>query len=199
MVAAYIDLNPLRAGMLENSQDYRWSSYGEAVAGGRRALENYVHMYQTSSRSGAVVEGLSAEEVMMRYRVLIAEEGMAAEQDGLPLRQGERASKRLKRRRGYSREEIDKILEQKGKLSGAELLRCKTRYFTDGVVIGNKVFVDGFFKRVKDRLAGDRSVGSSPLRRIGKVDQGEGGKMVRMYSFRNLQKDVYGETEITKS
>jgi putative transposase len=37
-MAAYIDLNPVRAGMVSDPADYRWSSYGEAVGGGRRGM-----------------------------------------------------------------------------------------------------------------------------------------------------------------
>ena len=35
-VAAYIDLNPVRAGIATDPADYRWSSYGEAIGGGAR-------------------------------------------------------------------------------------------------------------------------------------------------------------------
>jgi putative transposase len=35
-MAAYIDLNPVRAGMVKNPEDYRWSSYGEAIGGGAK-------------------------------------------------------------------------------------------------------------------------------------------------------------------
>ncbi len=35
-IAAYIDLNPVRAGMVSDPADYRWSSYGEAVGGGSK-------------------------------------------------------------------------------------------------------------------------------------------------------------------
>jgi REP element-mobilizing transposase RayT len=35
-IAAYIDLNPVRAGMVSDPADYRWSSYGEAVGGGAK-------------------------------------------------------------------------------------------------------------------------------------------------------------------
>jgi putative transposase len=31
-VAAYIDLNPIRAGLVEDPKDYRFCGYGEAVA-----------------------------------------------------------------------------------------------------------------------------------------------------------------------
>src|SRR5690606_27693693 len=37
MVAAYIDLNPVRAGLVEDPADYRWSGYGEAMGGGDAA------------------------------------------------------------------------------------------------------------------------------------------------------------------
>ena len=36
-MAAYIDLNPVRAGMVLNPADYRWSGYAEAMAGKARA------------------------------------------------------------------------------------------------------------------------------------------------------------------
>ena len=32
-IAAYIDLNPVRAGIVKDPADYRWSSYGEAIGG----------------------------------------------------------------------------------------------------------------------------------------------------------------------
>jgi REP element-mobilizing transposase RayT len=38
-MAAYIDLNPVRAGICKDPADYRWSSYGEAVDGGRGATK----------------------------------------------------------------------------------------------------------------------------------------------------------------
>ena len=35
-MAAYIDLNPVRAGMVSDPAEYRWSSYGEAIGGGNK-------------------------------------------------------------------------------------------------------------------------------------------------------------------
>jgi putative transposase len=34
-MAAYIDLNPVHAGLVKDPKDYRWSGYGEAVAGNK--------------------------------------------------------------------------------------------------------------------------------------------------------------------
>jgi hypothetical protein len=36
-MAAYIDLNPVRAGMVKDPKDYRWCGYGEAMGGGTAA------------------------------------------------------------------------------------------------------------------------------------------------------------------
>jgi putative transposase len=46
-VAAYIDLNPIRAGMVEDPMDYRWSGYAAACGGGkeeRKGLEVLVRL-----------------------------------------------------------------------------------------------------------------------------------------------------------
>ncbi len=49
-MAAYIDLNPVRAGMVKDPADYRWCSYGEAVGGGakgngKKAREGLIRAY----------------------------------------------------------------------------------------------------------------------------------------------------------
>ena len=206
MVAAYIDLNPLRANMLGTGsssrssagdpKDYRWSSYAEAVAGDAVAMAGYVHLYQGSDRPGAEVEKLTSKpkEVLARYRMLLAEEGQEAEVEQADSQskgrsamavQGERKSKRMKRRRGFSRAEVDEILERNGKLSRTEMLRCRVRYFTDGAVIGSKSFVNDFYKAVKGEIRGERKKASTPLRNIDLEDE-------QIYSYRDLQKDVLG-------
>ncbi|MBC8127038.1 MAG: hypothetical protein H8M99_07830 [Gloeobacteraceae cyanobacterium ES-bin-144] len=35
-IAAYIDLNPVRTGIVNDPAEYRWSSYGEAIGGGAK-------------------------------------------------------------------------------------------------------------------------------------------------------------------
>lgn len=36
-MAAYIDLNPVRAGIVTKAEDYRWSGYGAAMGGDEKA------------------------------------------------------------------------------------------------------------------------------------------------------------------
>jgi hypothetical protein len=80
-MAAYIDLNPVRAGMVDDPADYRWSSYGEAVCGrekdcrltrfgekgdGKKAREGLVRAYYCDQGVGFDAE--KWQEVSRLYR-----------------------------------------------------------------------------------------------------------------------------------
>ena len=43
-MAAYTDLNPVRAEMVSDPADYRWSGYAEAMAGKARARRGLVRI-----------------------------------------------------------------------------------------------------------------------------------------------------------
>lgn len=169
MMAAYIDLNPVRAGMVEDPKDYRWSGYGEAVAGIKMAQEG-LQVAAQAQRGGAVGRKEAAEE----YRRLMLTWGQAsgAKGDGTPMK------------RGFDRERAARELAKGGKLSQAELLRCRVRYFTDGAVIGGRAFVDGVFAAYRERFGPRREDGA---RRIKGLDATE-----RLYALRDLQVDVIG-------
>jgi hypothetical protein len=177
------------------------------VAGDAVAMAGYVRLYEGANRHGAAVEKLTSNpgEVLSRYRMLLAEEGQAAElemaDDGSKGRnsvavQGERQSKRYKRRRGFSKAEVEEILSRNGKLSRVEMLRCKVRYFTDGAVIGSKGFVNDFYKTLRGEMSGageangvaaNRKKVSTAFRNVDLDLEEE-----RIYSYRDLQKDVLG-------
>jgi hypothetical protein len=152
-VAAYIDLNPVRAGLVADPKDYHWSGYGEAVAGVKVAQMGILRLMQKRQQefpNHAVAS--EWREVMGEYRMALAGGGIEASSDAevaaAPI-QGERASRRYKNRRGLSKAEVEEILESGGKLSRADLLMCKVRYFSDGVVLGSRKFVNDFFKELK--------------------------------------------------
>lgn len=85
VVSAYIDLNPVRAGMVKDPKDYRWSSYAEAVAGGRLAREGIASVLfekeakenPGSARTEGDLEGYGWRSIAGRYRVFLFEEGQA--------------------------------------------------------------------------------------------------------------------------
>ena len=81
-MAAYIDLNPVRAGMVEDPAEYRWSSYGEAVGGGpkgngKKAREGLVRACM--SHEGCGFEAEKWQEVSRIYRRMM---GMALQRKG---------------------------------------------------------------------------------------------------------------------
>jgi putative transposase len=68
-VAAYIDLNPIRAGMVEDPMDYRWSGYAAACGGGkeeRQGLEVLVRLSRGYLPHGA--EGVRLKQLSKAQR-----------------------------------------------------------------------------------------------------------------------------------
>jgi REP element-mobilizing transposase RayT len=185
MTAAYIDLNPVRAGMVSDPKDYRWCSYGEACAGVDDAQKGLLEVMQKPD-GFAVNEALAEtwQEVMGEYRMMMVEEGAEADQEEQGV-QGESKVKRRKRRNGFSASEIEKILKSGGQLSAAQMLHCKARYFSDGVVLGSRKFVDRFFEKMKEYRPEShtkRTTGARKLRNFASTE---------IYSLRDLRKDVY--------
>ena len=169
-VAAYIDLNPVRAGIVEDPADYRWSSYGEAVGGGpkgngKRAREGLVRAWMAH-------EGWEAEakhwegraNIHAAYRLLLLAEGEEKSVTAVDA-QGE-LCKRVKRKGmepGKAGEERGP-LEAGGRVALAKRLRWRLRYFSDGAVIGSRGFVDGFFEAHRERFGLKRASGARRLR-----------------------------------
>ncbi len=140
-VAAYIDLNSVRAGLASDPKDYRWSGYAEAVAGNARARKGLALALEEEGQSS---DWLHVSAV---YRELLF--GSAEE----------RPSKR-----GFSARKIKEVLDRNGQLTRQELLRCRVRYFADGTVLGTRAFVDGFFERKREDFSPSRNSGARKMR-----------------------------------
>jgi hypothetical protein len=111
VVAAYLDLNSVRAGLARDPKDYRFCGYAEAVAGNPRA-----------QRGLAYVLGLSDwPEVQAAYRLRLF--GTAA----LP-REGAAS---------ISAPQLQEAVAAGGRLPLPEVLRCRIRYLSRGVVLGS--------------------------------------------------------------
>ena len=154
VVAAYIDLNPVRAGLAKAPEDYRWNGYGEAVAGKRKAREGLRQVMlerglNRSTPARAVRDASDWSEVMAEYRRMLDEDAErgAGRVPAVPgdLCAGERAVR----------------------LSEAELVRRRVRYFVDGLAIGTRDFVDGVFELTRERFPAGRTSGA---RRMGRAD-----------------------------
>jgi putative transposase len=114
-VAAYIDLNPVRAGLVADPKDYRFCGYGEAVSG------------RTRARNGlrAIIRGRSWSDSHAAYRQTLFGSG-AAPRTNAP---------------AFSRAALEEVLAQGGQLPLATVLRCRWRYFSDGAILGSEAFV----------------------------------------------------------
>lgn len=184
-IAAYIDLNPVRAGVVEDPADYRWSSYGEAIGGGakgngRTARAGLVRALRAHQGAGADA-GLWAGEISREYRKLLmaGAVGKSAESVG---RDGKVAVKTL--RKGISKEAAEKECAREGEIPFGKMLRCRIRYFTDGAVIGSRGFVDEAFVISRSRFGPKRKDGARKLRGAAAAASGA------LWSMRDLRKGV---------
>jgi REP element-mobilizing transposase RayT len=185
MIAAYIDLNPVRAGMVKDPAEYRWSSYGEAIGGGprgngkkaRAGLVRALRAHQGVAADASVW----ANDVSREYRKLL----MAGAAEKFEARVGRDALPETRRiRKGMSAAEVAREKERAGELSVGKMLRCRVRYFTDGAVIGSRGFVNEAFAAAPERFGPKRKDGARKLRGAASAVAGT------LWSLRDLKKSV---------
>jgi putative transposase len=177
-MAAYIDLNPVRAGMVNDPADYRWSSYGEAVGGGpkgngKKAREGLVRACM--SQQGGGFEAEKWKDVSRIYRRAM---GLALQ------RKNGRAQVET---RGPVTKNTEEMLASEDNETAlpdvrmAGMLRHRVRYFTDGAVIGSKAFVNEAFASARERFTPRRKDGARQMRGNGKPAAGV------LWSLRDLR------------
>ncbi len=122
---AYIDLNPVRAGIVEKPEAYRWSSIG--------------YHLQTQNKDGFLsfdfglqkFGPMDAKERVRQYREFVYESGAINTKKGRQIDPG-----LLKNER-----------EKKFQITRADRFQNRTRYFTDSGIIGSKEFVRQNYQR----------------------------------------------------
>ena len=169
-IAAYIDLNPVRAGLVKDPKDYRWSGYAEAVAGKAGAIEGL----------SVVGEYLGATGKQRRAGVLKACRKWLYE-EGEEIR-GERELG-IQGRRGMSREVVEKVIAEGGELTRGEILRVRVRYFCDGAILGSRAYVEELLSKRKALTGLVRRTGASKMK---------GGVWEGLHTLRALRTGVYG-------
>lgn len=126
-VAAYIDLNCVRAGIVKDPAYYRFCGYAEALAGSEIA------------RIGLMALGLAPSgtwnETQSSYRVLLYAIGSGARAHGVVI----------------DDEDYRKVIEEGGELTLPIRFACKIRHFTTGAVLGSRLFVEEQLTRYRQR------------------------------------------------
>ena len=127
---AYIDLNPLRAGIVSRPEDYRWNSLGYHLQTDNKDqfLSTDFGLREFNVRS--------EKERIRRYRRYVYEAGAINRPE-----------------KGKTKVIGDRILEKERnrefELSRSDRFRYRTRYFTDSGIIGSKEFVSTNYHRFK--------------------------------------------------
>jgi hypothetical protein len=115
VMAAYIDLNLVRAGLATDPKDGRFCGYAEAVAGSEQARRGLM----------AVTGVTHWNEAQPAYRQWLFGSGTEAREH----------------KHAICAEDFQTVLRAGGQLPLAEVLRCRVRYFSDGAVLGSRAFV----------------------------------------------------------
>jgi REP element-mobilizing transposase RayT len=151
IVAAYIDLNPVRAGMVEDPAEYEWSGYGRAVRGEKACVRGVVRLW---GRQRGVKAALG------EYRVFLFDEGseereadhtppltptLSPKGRGRPIAgAGTAQAGVFGARKGRALIDARKVWEERkrgGRLPMPVMLRLKSRYLVDGAAIGSSEFL----------------------------------------------------------
>jgi hypothetical protein len=140
-MAAYIELNPVRAGLVDDPKEYRFCGYAEAIAGSVAARDGI----------GAILRGIGQKAewkiLAAQYRVFLFDTGEETES-----------------RAGLKAERVKEVLEAGGTLSRYELMRCHVRYFNDGVALGSRLFIEEVFTQHREFFSDRRKTGARKIR-----------------------------------
>ena len=157
-LASYIDLNAVRAGIVTDPQDYRFCGYGEAIAGVKIAREGLVRVMQSPNGKMSNWECL-----VKHYRHFLYQRGIKDPE---------------RNRGGIDAERVKVVLANGGQLSMREALNCRVRYFSDGMILGSRVFVDETFHRYRSNFGVKRQTGARNMQSV---------RQNRLFAARRLQ------------
>ncbi|NCD35229.1 MAG: hypothetical protein EOL87_17690, partial [Spartobacteria bacterium] len=138
-MAAYIEMNPVRAGMVDDPKAYRFCGLGEAMGGsvaarqGIMTLASGVERLDDDVRAKGKIGVWSDASNVYWERILMYEEVHRSPQFAM-----------------LDRDMISDKLRKRMKISDFERLQCRSRYFCDGQVFGSKEFVEEFFAQNSD-------------------------------------------------
>lgn len=163
-VAAYIDLNPVRAEIVEDPKDYRWCGYAACHMGNRLMKEALIQLFCRER---------DYSEALKSYRLILFGKGYQSK--------GKSGSDQGR----ISADVLGKVVRQGGHIPLHELLRVRIRYFSDGLVMGTQPFVETVFKEHRSTFGPKRLKAGSPL---------PASNWGSLHTMRNLQRRVYSSS-----
>lgn len=137
-MSAYVDLNSVRACLVDDPKDYPYCGYAAALAGDKRCMDGLLRLLHRTDWGDAVAF----------YRKFLMIRGHS-EARGKPGK--------------ISRKLLLQTLERNGTLTVSELLRLKIRYFTEGLALGSVEFVEDLFEQNRSHFAERRKKRPNPI------------------------------------
>ncbi len=125
---AYIDLNPVRAGLVERPEEYRWNSIGYHLQAKNKG--DFLSLDFGLREFGVMDDS----ERLRRYRKFLYETGAMDKGRGKVIDTAVVASEQKK---GFQ-------------ITRTQRFRYRTRYFTDSGIIGGKAFVMDTYQKVRE-------------------------------------------------
>jgi hypothetical protein len=156
-LAAYIDLNPVRAGLCDDPKDYRFCSYAEAIAVDGMARDGIKAVF-------ACHDGTAErwDRVQARYRLLmfgkVAVTSFSEEAGTVPLEMDRKGKS------GVSAAKVQEVQKSEGELGLIEVFRQKIRHFAQGVALGSPDFVECVFQSRRKHFSAARKSGARKIR-----------------------------------
>jgi REP element-mobilizing transposase RayT len=157
---AYIDLNPVRAGIVSRPEDYRWNSLGYHVQTDNK--DNFLSLdfgpvkcaslsLRELHKAGLAEFGvLEAKERLRRYRQYVYEAGALDRTD-------------TGTAKAIEKDIVEKERKKKYEIKRVERFRYRTRYFTDSGIIGTKEYVSKNYQKFKDLFMSKREKVPKPI------------------------------------
>lgn len=165
-VAAYIDLNPVRARLVERPEAYPFSGLGEAVGGGREARAGLAEVVAPGE-----ARSMAWRELVATYLGWMDVAGSGGGAGGADQPDSTGASPHGGKAR---------------RLPLAALLRFRIRYFTAGFAIGRATFLDEVFSRWRTHFGPRRRRGPKPM------GGGDWGGLMSLRSPRDAVAEPFG-------
>lgn len=139
---AYIDLNPVRAGICDVPEEYRWCSLGYHVQSNNK--DNFLSLDLGLWNFGIIKED---NQRFSYYRKFVYEKGGISSNKGASI----------------SPDILDQERKKGFVLGIRDRFRYRTRYFTDSAIIGTKSFVSRCYLNFKDYFSSKHEKHPRPI------------------------------------
>jgi len=186
-VAAYIDLNPFRAGLVNDPMSYAWSGYGASIAGDQKArlgLDALVRLSRGHQPYAAkntrtmqlskskpwkeIAPSLEKErlkravpkkwkDIQSSYRIWLVTKGESKSHLHT-------ASKKFSDRKGMDPIQVIEEYESLGFVPLTDRLKYRIRSFTRGVAIGGPDYLDELMKGYRSCFGPDRKIAGKKVK-----------------------------------